>query len=380
MWIQNCWRAPFSERVFFLQRIHTVKGFGIVNKAKVDVFLELSCFFDDPTDVGNLISGFSAFSKSSLNIWKFTVHVPLKPALENFEQYFASMWDECNCAVVWAFFAIAFLWDWNENWPFPVLWPLLSFQNLLAYGNHEMILNKIVFKIKPTPTRDAQRTQNRPCTHQDPEIPQRLNQCAWVSPAEVQVSSGLLQGQGLWIQQTWVWHKPSWRLPFTHNRGTRTYTGLGNRLLEGTNKTLCAPGPWRKEQWLHRRLTQNCPWVLRSLQQRRGSAVACYRVGESACMGQPEGGRHFLHYLKDSLASGQTTGREHSPTHQQKIGWKVYWAWPCPSEQDPVSPSVSLSQKEASISLLSFSIRGQTEWKPQSQKINRFDHMAHSLV
>ena len=71
--------------------IHTVKGFGVVNKTEVDVFLELSCFSDDPTDVGNLISGSSAFSKSSLNIWKFTVHVLLKPGLENFEHYFASM-------------------------------------------------------------------------------------------------------------------------------------------------------------------------------------------------------------------------------------------------------------------------------------------------
>ena len=113
--------------------IHTVKGFGIVNKAEVDVFLELSCFFDDPTGFGNLISGSSAFSKSSLNIWKFIVHILLKPGLENFEHYFTSMWDECNCAVVWTFFYIAFLWDWNENWPFPVLWPLLSVPNLLAY-------------------------------------------------------------------------------------------------------------------------------------------------------------------------------------------------------------------------------------------------------
>ena len=71
--------------------IYTVKGFGIVNKAKVDVFLELSCFFNDPTDVGNLISGSSAYSKSSLNIWKFTVHKLLKPGLENFEHYFASI-------------------------------------------------------------------------------------------------------------------------------------------------------------------------------------------------------------------------------------------------------------------------------------------------
>ena len=113
--------------------IHTVKGFGVVNKAEIDVFLEISCFFDDPMDVGNLVSGSSAFSKSSLNIWKFLVHVLLKPSLENFEHYFASMWDECNCAVVWTFFGIAFLWNWNENWHCPVLWPQLSFPNLLIY-------------------------------------------------------------------------------------------------------------------------------------------------------------------------------------------------------------------------------------------------------
>ena len=71
--------------------IHTVKGFGIINKAEIDVFLELSCFFEDAADVGNLISGSSAFSKTSLNIWKFTVHVLLKPGLENFEHYFTSM-------------------------------------------------------------------------------------------------------------------------------------------------------------------------------------------------------------------------------------------------------------------------------------------------
>ena len=113
--------------------IHTVKGCLIVNKAEIDVFLELSCFFDDPADVGKLISGSSAFSKTSLNIWKFMVHVLLKPGLENFEHYFTSVWDECNCVVVWEFFGIAFLRDWNENWPVPVLGPLLSFPNLLAY-------------------------------------------------------------------------------------------------------------------------------------------------------------------------------------------------------------------------------------------------------
>ena len=118
--------------------IHTLKGFGIVNKAEIDAFLERSCFFHDPADVGNLISGSSEFSKTSLIIWKFMVHMLLKPGLENFEHYFASVWDECNCAVVWAFFGIAFLWDWNENWPFPVLWPLLSFPNLLTYWEQHL--------------------------------------------------------------------------------------------------------------------------------------------------------------------------------------------------------------------------------------------------
>ena len=89
--------------------IHTVKGFGIANKAEVDIFLEVSHFFSDPMDVGNLISGSSAFSKYSLNIWRFIVHILLKPDFENFEHYFASVWDEGNCVVVWAFFGIAFL-------------------------------------------------------------------------------------------------------------------------------------------------------------------------------------------------------------------------------------------------------------------------------
>ena len=82
---------PISFRIFQFIVIHTVKGFGIVNKAEIDVFLVLSCFFDDPLDVGDLISASSAFSKTSLNIWKFTVHVLLKPGLENFKYYFTSM-------------------------------------------------------------------------------------------------------------------------------------------------------------------------------------------------------------------------------------------------------------------------------------------------
>ena len=130
---QVLWYSHLFQNFPQFVMIHTVKGFGIVNKAEVDVFLELSCFFNDSTVVGNLISSSSAFSKSSLNIWNFTVHILVKPGLENFEHYFASMWEECNCVVVWAFFGISFLWDWNENWSFPVLWPLLNFPNLLAY-------------------------------------------------------------------------------------------------------------------------------------------------------------------------------------------------------------------------------------------------------
>ena len=130
---QAVWYSHLSQNFPQFVVIHTIKGFGVVNKAEVDVFLELSCFFDDPTDVVNLIFGSSAFSKSSLNIWKFTVHVLLKPGLENFEHYFASMWDECNCVLIWTFFCHAFLWDWNEDWPFLVLWPLLSFADSLTY-------------------------------------------------------------------------------------------------------------------------------------------------------------------------------------------------------------------------------------------------------
>ena len=118
--------------------IHTVKGFGIVSKAEVGVFLELSCFFYAPMNVGNLISGSFAFCKSSLNIWKFLVHVLLKPDLEDFEHYFAGMWDECNCVVVWTFFSIAFLWDCNETdlmttlFLFGLIW-LLSFVSMCSH-------------------------------------------------------------------------------------------------------------------------------------------------------------------------------------------------------------------------------------------------------
>ena len=132
---QEAGKVVWCSRLFknFPVVIYIVKGFSVVNEAEVDVFLEFSYFFDDPTDVGNLTSGSSAFSKSNLNIWKFPVCILLNPILEDFEHYFASMWNECNCAAVWTFFDTALLWDGNENWPFSVLWPLLSFPNLLAY-------------------------------------------------------------------------------------------------------------------------------------------------------------------------------------------------------------------------------------------------------
>ena len=127
--------------------IHTIKGFGIVNKSAVDVFLKHSCFFYNATDVGNLISGSSVFCESSLNIKKFLVEVLLKPGLE-FEHYCASVWDKCNWAVVWTFFGITFLWDWNENWPFSVLWLLPSFPNLMAsWLQHFHSINLLGFEI-----------------------------------------------------------------------------------------------------------------------------------------------------------------------------------------------------------------------------------------
>ena len=98
---------PISWRIFQFVLIHIVKGFSIVNEA--DVFLEFSSFFYDPPDVGNLISCSSAFSKSILHIQKFSIHILLKPSLKNFEHYFASTWNECNCAVVWMFFDISLL-------------------------------------------------------------------------------------------------------------------------------------------------------------------------------------------------------------------------------------------------------------------------------
>ena len=130
--------------------IHRVRGFGVVSKAEVDVFLEFSCFFYYSADVGNLISGSSVFSKSSLNMWKFSVHILLKPSLENFQHYFASMWNEFSCVSVWTFFGIALLWDWNENWKLTFSSPVATaeffkFTGILsaALSQHHLLTFKI---------------------------------------------------------------------------------------------------------------------------------------------------------------------------------------------------------------------------------------------
>ena len=126
---QVVWYSHLFKNFPQFVMIHTVKGFAIVNKAEVDVFLELSFFFYDPM---------------VLATWSLVPLPFLKPAWTSGNSPFMycwlgefwallSVWDECNCAVVWAFFGVAFLWDWNENWSFPILWPLLSYPNLLVY-------------------------------------------------------------------------------------------------------------------------------------------------------------------------------------------------------------------------------------------------------
>ena len=121
--------------------MHIVKGFGIVNEAEVDIFLELFWFFYDPTDVGNLISGSSAFLNPAWKFWKFSVHVLLKPSLENFQHYFASVWDECSCVVVWMFFGIVFgigmktpFQSCGHYWVFQICWHLSA-----ALSQHHLL-------------------------------------------------------------------------------------------------------------------------------------------------------------------------------------------------------------------------------------------------
>ena len=122
-----CYSHLFKNFPQFLV-IYTVKKFTVVNEAEVNVFLEFPSFLYDRVNIGNLIPGSSAFYKPSLYIWKFSVHVLLKPILKDFEHNLASIWNEHICTVVRMSFGIALIWGQNENCPFPVPWPLWVFQ------------------------------------------------------------------------------------------------------------------------------------------------------------------------------------------------------------------------------------------------------------
>ena len=143
---QMVWYSHLFQNFPQLIVLHTAKGFGIINKAEIDVFLELSCFFHDPADVGNLISGSSAFSKTSLNIRKLTIHVLLKPGLENFEHYFTSGWDESNVryfehSLSLPFFGIGMKTDLFQScgrcWVFQTCWHI-EWDYILNYLNHSL--------------------------------------------------------------------------------------------------------------------------------------------------------------------------------------------------------------------------------------------------
>ena len=113
--------------------IHTVKGFSVVNKTEIDVFLKFLCFLYNAANFGNLISSSSSFSKHSLDIWKFLVHITLKPSMQDFKYELNSIGDKWNYLMTRTFFSITFLGNWGDDWPFPVLWPLLGsrFSDLL---------------------------------------------------------------------------------------------------------------------------------------------------------------------------------------------------------------------------------------------------------
>ena len=139
--VQVVWYSHLFQNFPQFIVIHTVKDFGIVSKAEIDVFLEQHVL---------LFWWSSRYWQFDLwflcmDIWNFSFDVLLKPGLENFEHYFDSVWDECNSFIVWALFGIAFLRDWIENWPLPVLWPLLSFPNLMAYWVQHF--HRIIFRI-----------------------------------------------------------------------------------------------------------------------------------------------------------------------------------------------------------------------------------------
>ena len=127
------WYFHLLRAFHSLIMIHTVKGFSTVNETEVDAFLDFRCLPYDPVNVGNLISGSSAFSKPNMDIWKFSVHIMLKPGMQDFKHDLTSLGDECNCLMVRTFFSTTLLGKQNEDWPFPVLWPLLGLPDLLTY-------------------------------------------------------------------------------------------------------------------------------------------------------------------------------------------------------------------------------------------------------
>ena len=161
----------------------------------------------------------------------------------------------------------------------------------------------------------------------------------------------------------------------------RTSTGLGKQALGGHKQNLMCTRTRKEGACPHKWLTQTCLWVFRCLWWKRRSTVAgCRTRGTEFKNFWKRLHCHYLHYPYHSLVAGQTTWRKHSSAHQQKIGLKIYGVWAHPTEQGLASPTISLSHQEASTSLLSFSIRGQTGGKPQSQKTSQTDHMDHSLV
>ena len=179
-------------------------------------------------------------------------------------------------------------------------------------------------------------------------------------------------------QSGWCVHK--WRSPRDHQQSTRVQGRGWEEALAPRHLQL--GHLWEAEPDL-----SVCAWesleearVNSGLPQGQGHWLQQSKEPWHAGRGPFEGGCHSHYYPYCSLALGQTTRREHSPIHQQKIGLKTYWAWPCPPEQDPVFCTASSSHQEACTSFLSSSIRGQTEWKPQSQNTNQTDHRDHNLV
>ena len=175
-----------------------------------------------------------------------------------------------------------------------------------------------------------------------------------------------------------IWH---WRsVGFDYKAPAR----LGKeRLLEGKNKPLCTPGLRRKEQGPHQWLSHTCLWGFESLRRRHGWTVACLGVEAltAAVLGGAASGHDLLQVvtITPTILLTQLRIQGTYPNYQDKTGLKIYRAWPCSPEQDPVFPTASSSHQEASTSLLFSYIRGQTEWKPQSQKTSQNDSMDHSF-